>query len=56
MERNPEYLSLQELWNDRRDPHANPLSKAPRREKPRMTGKSVSQYLGDVYRPGPPTN
>jgi hypothetical protein len=32
------YMDLQTLWNDRRDPHANPMSSSPRREDPRGKG------------------
>jgi hypothetical protein len=28
---NVDYMDVQTIWNDRRDPHANPLSSEPRR-------------------------
>lgn len=49
------YMSIQELWNDRRDPHANPLASSPRREEP--AGASPAKLGGmvnSIYRPGKP--
>jgi hypothetical protein len=53
MEHNPEYMDLQTLWNDRRDPHANPLSTSPRREAARGKPGSLGQALEGVYRGAP---
>ena len=49
-----EYMDLQTLWNDRRDPHANPMSSSPRREegrapKPSGLGATVEKIFS-----GPP--
>jgi hypothetical protein len=47
-----EYMDLQTLWSDRRDPHANPLSSSPRREQPRGNPSSLGKALEGIYRPG----
>ena len=53
MEHNPEYMDVQTLWNDRRDPHANPLSRNPRREHARSKGTpQLDSMLSFLYRPG----
>jgi hypothetical protein len=49
-----EYMDLQTLWNDRRDPHASPLSSSPRREGGRAAGPSALGGLVDqIYRGQP---
>lgn len=57
MEHNPPYMDLQTLWNDRRDPHANPLASSPRRSEARGKGGDLGKALEGVYRgtPGAPT-
>jgi hypothetical protein len=51
-----EYMDVQTLWNDRRDPHANPLSTSPRREEARASGPSVlGGLVNQIYR-GQPTH
>jgi hypothetical protein len=53
MEINPEYINLNELWNDRRSPHANPLSTDPRRTAARSSAtNSLDSLLHFLYRPG----
>jgi hypothetical protein len=49
------YMDLQTLWNDRRDPHANPMSTSPRREEAR-TGKGDSglgKAVEGIFHPSP---
>jgi hypothetical protein len=51
-----EYMDVDTLWNDRRDPHASPLASSPRR----MYGRAPSMgqlggALEGVYRGGQPT-
>jgi hypothetical protein len=51
-----EYMDVQTLWNDRRDPHANPLSSSPRRENGRAPSMSdLGKAIEGVYR-GQPTH
>jgi len=51
-----EYMDVQTLWSDRRDPHASPLSAAPRRMYGRApTMSSLHDALEGVYRGGQPT-
>jgi hypothetical protein len=47
-----EYMDLQTLWSDRRDPHANPMSSSPRRETARAGASSLGKAIEGVYRPG----
>ena len=48
-----EYMDVGTLWNDRRDPHANPMSSSPRREGGRAPGPGQLQGLvNQIYRPG----
>jgi hypothetical protein len=48
-----EYMGLDTLWNDRRDPHANPMSSSPRREFARpSTHGGLAKAVEGVYRPG----
>ena len=51
MEHNPEYMDLQTLWNDRRDPHASPLSSSPRRMYARAGKSSLGDTINSIYRP-----
>jgi hypothetical protein len=48
-----DYMDLQTLWNDRRDPHANPMSSSPRREDARLSPGGLSQMVEQIYRPSP---
>jgi hypothetical protein len=49
-----EYMDVQTLWNDRRDPHANPLSTNPRRMYDRAPSPSgLGSMVEQVYRPSP---
>ena len=50
-----EYLSLNDVWNDRRDPHANPTSSAPRRQEARCHPGELSGLVEQIYR-GQPTH
>jgi hypothetical protein len=53
---NVEYMDLQTLWNDRREPHANPLSSSPRREGARAPSASaLGGMVEQIYR-GQPTH
>lgn len=53
---NVEYISLEDLMNDRREPHANPLSSSPRREEARASGPSaLGGLVEQIYR-GSPTH
>jgi hypothetical protein len=47
-------MDVQTLWNDRRDPHANPMSQDPRRMQARPdTGTpALNNLLHFLYRPG----
>lgn len=47
-----EYMDLQTLWNDRRDPHASPLASSPRRMYARAEKSSLGDTVNAVYRPG----
>jgi hypothetical protein len=47
------YMDVQTLWNDRRDPHANPLASTPRREEARAAPGNLSGMLNEIYQPGP---
>jgi hypothetical protein len=48
-----EYMDVQTLWNDRRDPHASPLSSSPRRMYARAPGPSaLGGLVEQIYRPG----
>jgi hypothetical protein len=47
-----EYMDLQTLWNDRRDPHASPLSSSPRRETARASASTLGGLVNQIYRPG----
>jgi hypothetical protein len=47
-----EYMDVQSLWNDRRDPHANPMSKSPRREEPRGKSNGMAKAVEDLFHPG----
>jgi hypothetical protein len=53
---NVEYMDLQTLWNDRRDPHASPLSSSPRREEARAPKPSQLGGLVDQIYRGQPTH
>lgn len=49
------YMSVQDLWNDRRDPHANPMSSSPRREGGRASGPSqLGGLVHQIFHPGKP--
>jgi hypothetical protein len=49
-----DYMDLQTLWNDRRDPHASPLSSSPRREGGRASGaSSLGGLVEQIYRGKP---
>lgn len=49
-----DYMDVQTLWNDRRDPHANPLSSSPRREGGRASGPSaLGGLVNQIYRGQP---
>jgi len=47
-----DYMDIETLWNDRRDPHANPLSSSPRREGRAPAPSGLSSTLEQIYRPG----
>jgi hypothetical protein len=50
------YVDLESVFNDRRDPHANPLSSSPRRMYARAPGPSaLGGLVEQVYR-GQPTH
>jgi len=50
-----EYMDVDTLWSDRRDPHASPLSSSPRRMYGRAPSMSdLGQSIEGVYR-GTPT-
>lgn len=47
-------LTIQELWNDRRDPHANPLSSEPRRSYSRAPKVGdLGGMIDQIYRSHP---
>lgn len=46
-----DYMDVQTLWNDRRDPHANPLSSSPRRENPRPNPSQLGGMVEQIFRP-----
>ena len=49
-----EYMDLQTLWNDRRDPHASPLSTSPRREAARgKGGGGLAKAVEGIFHPSP---
>lgn len=51
-----DFMDLQTLWNDRRDPHANPMSSSPRRMYDRAPGPSqLGGLVEQIYR-GQPTH
>lgn len=54
MEQNPKYLSINEIWNDRRDPHANPLSSDPRRMDSGLSAETsgLASTINFIYSPG----
>ena len=45
-------LDLHTLWNDRRDPHANPLSSSPRREVARGNTSGLGKAVEGLFHPG----
>jgi hypothetical protein len=47
-----DYMDIKTLWNDRRDPHASPLSSSPRRETARGNASSLGGLVEQIYRPG----
>jgi hypothetical protein len=48
------YMDLQTLWNDRRDPHANPMGSSPRREGGRASVPSgLHKLVNQIYRGAP---
>jgi hypothetical protein len=49
-----EYMDLQTLWNDRRDPHANPMSSSPRRMEARCHPGNLGGLVDQIYS-GPPS-
>ena len=50
-----EYMDVQTLWNDRREPHANPLSSSPRRVNARCNPGNLGGMIEQIYR-GTPTH
>jgi len=52
---NIEYMDVDTLWNERRDPHQNPLSSSPRREHPRPSPSQLGGLVEQIYR-GQPTH
>lgn len=49
-----DYVRPQEVFNDRRDPHANPMSSEPRRMYARAPGASaLGGMIDQIYRPHP---
>jgi hypothetical protein len=50
-----DYMDIQTLWNDRRDPHANPVSSSPRRTVPRQGPGKLQPMIDQIYR-GQPTH
>jgi hypothetical protein len=52
-----DYMDVQTLWNDRRDPHANPMSSSPRRMEARApTPSGLSSLVDQIYRKAPGDN
>lgn len=47
------YMDIQTLWNDRREPHASPLSTSPRREAPRGGPSQLGGLVEKIYRGRP---
>jgi hypothetical protein len=48
------YMDLQTLWNDRRDPHANPMSSSPRRMAARESGgNGLAKAVEGLFHPSP---
>lgn len=45
------YMDVQTLWNDRRNPHDNPLASIPRRGDPRgaANGSKLQDAVDGVY-------
>jgi hypothetical protein len=51
---NVEYMDVDQCWNDRRDPHANPMSSSPRRMYARAPGPSaLGGLVNQIYRGTP---
>jgi len=50
-----EYMDVQTLWNDRRDPHANPMSSSPRRMGRAPSPSQLGGLVEQVFR-GSPTH
>jgi len=50
-----EYMDVQTLWNDRRDPHANPMSSSPRRMGRAPNPSQLGGLVEQVFR-GSPTH
>ena len=50
-----DYMDVQTIWNDRRDPHANPMSTSPRREGRAPSMSDLGKSIEGVYR-GQPTH
>jgi len=50
---NFDYMDVQTVWNDRRDPHANPLSTLPRREGARPSPSQLHDMVEKIYRGKP---
>jgi hypothetical protein len=48
-----EYMDINTLWNDRRDPHANPMSSSPRREGTEGGNGGLGKLVDFVYRGKP---
>jgi hypothetical protein len=49
-----DYMDINTLWNDRRDPHANPMSSSPRREGGRAPKASaLGGLVNQIYRGTP---
>ena len=46
------YMDLQTLWNDRRDPHANPISTSPRRETARGKPSGLASAVESLFDSG----
>lgn len=47
------YMDVQTLWNDRRDPHASPLSSAPRRSDARGAPSNLHHMISEIFRGKP---
>jgi hypothetical protein len=49
-----EYMDVDQCWNDRRDPHANPMSSSPRRMYDRAPSPSaLGGLVEQIYRKAP---